>query len=504
MNRILAWLPKHWLPWCQREPLVRAPLLALHWQPSELILRVPATHAGISLALDMDDTFLMDAQVAADGQARFALPHSPSGVGQMRLMPRLGRDGATLLDAPLLVNVDGAGPVAGRASAQDLLPLAGTEQLLSFPLPQMNPQLAIVIPAYNAAHLLERCLVSVLNHVPASVRVIVIDDASPDPQVGELLQRQRGVSQLEIHRNERNLGFTATANRGFALAAGADVVVLNADTQVGPCWLQGLRRAAYSASDVASSTAVSDNAGAFSVPELEQFNPLPSCWSFAEAARAVWQQAGLDYPRLPTGNGFCMYLRRDVLDIVGPFDVRAFPHGYGEENDWSQRAAAQGWQHVVAGNVLVGHSRSASFGDTRRAELGVDGMAVMRERWPNYERDVGNTLFSWQRRVLDWRLRSTFARASIDNVPRPRRLWLHCPAELDEREEHWRVTMRSGSQQLLRHDGGWQPVGKGVVSLHTLSAWLQRYAIERVSVATPPTGELAQLLAALDIPVACD
>src|SRR5690606_10762342 len=132
----------------------------------------------------------------------------------------------------------------------------------------------------------------------------------------------------------RNLGFTATVNRGLAEARDADVVLLNADAEVGPEWLAGLRRAAYSADDIGTATAVSDNAGAFSVPELEQANTLPPAWPFEASARALWQQAGLAYPELPTGNGFCMYVRREVLAVIGGFDAVAFPQGYGEENDF--------------------------------------------------------------------------------------------------------------------------------------------------------------------------
>lgn len=503
MNRAREWLYACWPLRRQRVPLLRAPLRSIKWERRELILQLSREHAGSLVALDLDGIFLLSAPVDAEGKLRFAIPYSPSGASRMRLLPRLGRDGAALLDTPLVVDSEGVRSDVEHNGGASLLPLIQSAQLLPYPLPQMNPQLAIVIPVYNAAHLLERCLDSVLAQVAPSVRVIVIDDASPDPQVSKVLQERRDHTQLEIHRNVRNLGFTATANRGFDLAAGADVVILNADTRVGPCWLQGLRRAAYSAADVATATAVSDNAGAFSVPELEQFNPLPSCWSFADAARATWQQAGLDYPRLPTGNGFCMYLRREVLDGVGPFDAQAFPQGYGEENDWSQRAAAQGWQHVVAGNVLVSHARSASFGDARRVALGVEGMAVMRARWPNYEYDVGHTLFSWQRRVLDWRLRRTFAAARAVSAPRPRRLWLDRPATLDPRHEHWRIKASGAHQLLLRHDGDWQRVEKDVAGLHTVSTWLQRYAIEQVCTATPLHGDTKQLLAALDIPVAC-
>ena len=174
-------------------------------------------------------------------------------------------------------------------------------------------------------------------------------------------------ANVSVLRNERNRGFTATANRGIAEAGRADVVLLNADTEVGPNWLTGLRRAAASADDVATVTAVSDNAGAFSVPELERENAMPAAGRSSETARALWHDAGRAYPALPTGNGFCMYIRRAVIDAVGALDEAAFPQGYGEENDFCQRASARGLRHLIAGNVYVRHARSASFGHERRA-----------------------------------------------------------------------------------------------------------------------------------------
>ena len=93
--------------------------------------------------------------------------------------------------------------------------------------------------------------------------------------------------------------------------------------------------------------------------------------------------------------------------------------GYGEENDFCQRASASGYRHLIAGNVFVAHARSQSFGIERRERLGRAGMLVLRERWPNYEADVGATLFSFERRVLDWRVRRIHATASVLQ-PQPR------------------------------------------------------------------------------------
>ena len=57
--------------------------------------------------------------------------------------------------------------------------------------------------------------------------------------------------------------------------------------------LESLRLAAYGDDTVGTVTAVSDNAGAFSVPELEQYCPIPERWDLPATQRAVLQQAGL-------------------------------------------------------------------------------------------------------------------------------------------------------------------------------------------------------------------
>ncbi|MEO8671239.1 MAG: glycosyltransferase [Tahibacter sp.] len=353
----------------------------------------------------------------------------------------------------------------------------------------------IVVPVYNAPDLVRACLDSVLAHSTGPARLIVIDDASTDPAVAPLLARYAGLAGVQVLTNASNRGFTATVNHGMALAGDDDVVLLNADAQVAACWLDGLRRAICADPQTASATAVSDNAGAFSVPELERENPLPAMWTFEQAACALWQGAGTAYPRLPTGNGFCMYLRRAAIDVVGMFDAEAFAEGYGEENDWSQRAEAAGWHHVVVGNVMVRHARSMSFGHDRRARLGAQGMQVLRTRWPNYEAAVGATLFSFRRRVLDWRVRRIYAAAAMPGpLPLPRLL---CADEAladaaiaaEAPFELWRLRrVAAGCWLEQRVASGWverehTPTVTGLAACSDLlradlHRWLQIHAIE--------------------------
>ena len=289
---------------------------------------------------------------------------------------------------------------------------------LPLPPPEFSaPPVAVVVPVFNSPALVRRCIEAVLRFTRGA-RLILIDDASTDAAIAPLLAAYAG--RADVHINACNLGYTRSCNLGIELAGGADVVLLNSDTEVGPRWLQRLRLTAYAAADIGTVTAVSDNAGAFSVPELEQYCPIPACWNLVQTQRALLQGAFGCLPELPTGNGFCMYVKRELFDRVGVLDAQAFPAGYGEENDLCQRAARVGLRHVIAGDVLVRHARSASFGEERRRMLGEQGMAVLRQRYPRYEDNVGAMLFSAERRELETRVRGIYAAATPATAPYPR------------------------------------------------------------------------------------
>ena len=245
---------------------------------------------------------------------------------------------------------------------------------------------AVLVPVYNAPDEVEACLRSLLRH-GGGARIIVIDDASSDPRIAPLLAQFHGHGGIEVHTNPTNLGFTGTMNYGIGLAGRADVVFLNADTEVTPGWLRKMRQAAYSEAKVATATALSDNAGAFSAPEIGAANQLPHGLSFDELGRALGQASLRLYPEVPTGNGFCLYIRRDAIDAIGILDVQAFPRGYGEENDFCMRAVRAGWRHVVDDATYIHHVRSASFGAAKE-DLMRRGRAEIDERYPEYGRLV--------------------------------------------------------------------------------------------------------------------
>lgn len=394
------------------------------WDGSRLAWSCAAPDAA-ELCIDGIVFERLDAARAAHGECAFE--YSPSGCAEIEFTLRSARGAA--LGPPWRVR-------HGAAAAPGVDAWHGAPHALR-PLPQApaaapsGARTSIIVPIYNSPQLVQRCITAVLRWTRGPARLILIDDASPDPAVAALLSGYAGCAHVLVRRNAENLGYTRSTNLGIELAGDDDVVFLNSDTEVGPCWLPALRALAAGDARIGTVTAVSDNAGAFSVPELEQYCPIPARWTLPQAQRALLHHAGGCVPELPTGNGFCMLVTRAMLNRVGVLDAAAFPSGYGEENDLCQRAAQAGFRHVIAGNVLVRHARSASFGDARRAALGAQGMAVLRQRYPQYEAQVGATLWSFARRVLDYRVRRLYADRDHFYAalpPRPRVLLLGAAA----------------------------------------------------------------------------
>ena len=245
------------------------------------------------------------------------------------------------------------------------------------------PSIDVVVPVYNAPDDLRRCVASVLACTTRPFRLVLIDDASPDIGVRDAFREfeQRGDPRIVLLANPRNVGFTATANRGMTLSR-ADVVLLNSDTIVTRSWLDALARCAASDARIATVTPFSNNAEICSFPRFCEDNPWPD-ESDAEPVRAALAAAAVPtYPDLPTGVGFCMYVRRDAIEALGTFD-RAFGAGYGEENDFCLRAARGGWRNVLADDAFVVHVGQRSFAG-RKTQLGRRNLERLLSRHPHY------------------------------------------------------------------------------------------------------------------------
>ena len=259
----------------------------------------------------------------------------------------------------------------------------------------------VVVPVYNAAAELAECLASLERTLAPEQPVLLADDASPQPAVAAVCERfcrqHPGAAYL---RRPRNLGFVGNVNLAFGEAGRNDVVLLNSDTITSLGWLQRLREAA-AGERVATATPWSNNAEICSFPQFCVANPVPDD---IEAIAAAAATAGPPrYPDLPTGVGFCMYLRRDALDALGDFDAATFGRGYGEENDFCLRAAGHGWRNVLCDTAYVAHSGGASFAPAG-LEPGGENLRRLTNRYPGYNALVAGFILADPLRPLRERL----------------------------------------------------------------------------------------------------
>lgn len=242
----------------------------------------------------------------------------------------------------------------------------------------------VIIPVYRNLSATRRCIQSVLGSEPGPRRkIIVIDDATPEPEVREFCRSLAAQPGFVVMHNTENLGFVATVNRGIAASAGSDIVLLNSDTEVANNWLQRMQNRACSEENIGTVTPLSNNASVCSYPVPMKANPLPEGWTLGELDALASEANGGATLELPTAVGFCMYIRRACIDAIGVFDVENFGIGYGEECDFSMRARAAGWRNVLSPDVFVYHEGGQSF--TGQTETRIrDAEATLHRIHPEY------------------------------------------------------------------------------------------------------------------------
>lgn len=257
------------------------------------------------------------------------------------------------------------------------------------PMTPTSQPIDVIVPVYRGLADTRLCLESVLaSRNDSAYRLIVVNDASPEPEVTAWLRElQQRDDRVVLVENEQNLGFVATVNRGMAMSEAHDVILLNSDTEVANDWLDRLKRAAYSDTRVGTVTPFSNNATICSYPRICESNVLPEGCDTASLDALFARTLAGQTVDVPTGNGFCMYVRRDCLAQVGLFDVERFGKGYGEENDFCQRAQEAGWRNLHALDTFVLHSGGVSFGASKSARE-IAAMETLRRLHPHYEPQV--------------------------------------------------------------------------------------------------------------------
>lgn len=245
---------------------------------------------------------------------------------------------------------------------------------------------SIIVCVHNALSDVRRCLVSVLASTLPPFELVLIDDGS-DVETRQFLATFAADHQATLIRHATAQGYTRAANKGLASAKMPWLLLLNSDTVVSDGWLDRLVAAGVQHQRIGLVGPVSNTASWQSVPAVEEGgdwapNPLPRGMDIAEMSLLVGAASRRQVIDLPFLNGFCLLIRRSMLDAVGPFDEEAFGTGFGEENDYCIRARRAGWRLVVADDVYIHHAQSRSYSRERRLKLAQKADDALARKWP--------------------------------------------------------------------------------------------------------------------------
>jgi GT2 family glycosyltransferase len=183
------------------------------------------------------------------------------------------------------------------------------------------PDYAVIIPHFNDAARLRRCLAALVTQDLTGTEIVVADNASPVdmaplkaayPQVRFVTQPERGAA--------------AARNKGVEVTSAPWIFLLDADCVPSGGWLARAREIARGDADAVSGG------------RIEVFDETPPPRSGAEAFETVF---AFDQERYIREDGFSvtanLVAARKVFEATGPMVV-----GLSEDVDWCRRAVAAG------------------------------------------------------------------------------------------------------------------------------------------------------------------
>ena len=249
------------------------------------------------------------------------------------------------------------------------------------------PKVSIVVLSYNQRKFTQVCLDSIerFTHYP-NVEIVVVNNGSTDDTAKFLANWSSTRPNTRVITNESNLGFAAGNNCGARASTGEYLIFLNNDTFVTEGWVGDLLAHFRRDPKLGLLGPVTNRSGNESVIPIQYANME----EMAVRARSYTASHRGELTKPHVLHWFCVMTSRIVWEQVGELD-EAFGIGMFEDDDYTYRVRAAGYEVACAEDVFVHHHHSASFGELTAAaydELFAKNRRYFESKWGQWQAPV--------------------------------------------------------------------------------------------------------------------
>ena len=214
-------------------------------------------------------------------------------------------------------------------------------------------KISIVIPLHGGEEDISQCLESLAKFQDLLHEVIVIDNASPDKAAGAA----ESFDFVRLIVNASNAGFAKACNQGIDAASGDVIVFLNSDTVVSRVGFERLIETLMSSGSIGAAGPFTNECG-----HNQKIEPTYTSLDTLDLFAEDFANRDVDDVDAPCDMlvGFCLAVRKSVLDEVGGFD-ESFGLGTFEDNDLCYRIRRAGYRLILSSRAYVHHHGSRTL-----------------------------------------------------------------------------------------------------------------------------------------------
>jgi GT2 family glycosyltransferase len=243
-----------------------------------------------------------------------------------------------------------------------------------------DPLASVIILGWGGEPYISACLSALRRQTYPALEVIVVDNGSPD-RTGEIIEAN--YPEVRLIRTGRNLGVAGGNNVGLKAAHGQIRVLINADVEARPDWLERLVRAMLAGPTIGVAGAkllYPDGTIQFAGGQVEGPQGYTSHAGWHEPDRGQWDVTDdVDFI-----TGATLAITQQALERIGYEDERFFPIDF-EDADMSYRARAAGFRVVLMPQAVAIHRESSTNGAisvSRMLALEAGRLRFVCKHWP--------------------------------------------------------------------------------------------------------------------------